>query len=53
MKNRIIRVKVAEVTVATRHDQEYCSLTQVVRNFDGGSALIEQWLKLPESAATF
>ncbi|MDO8813341.1 MAG: KilA-N domain-containing protein [Gallionella sp.] len=45
MKNRIINVKGAEVTVATRHEQDYISLTDMVKNFDGGSALIEQWLK--------
>ena len=45
MKNRIINVKRAEVTIATRHEQDYISLTDMVRNFDGGSALIEQWLK--------
>ena len=44
-KNRIINVKGAEVTIATRHEQDYISLTDMVRNFDGGSALIEQWLK--------
>jgi hypothetical protein len=36
---------VHEVTIATRHEQDYISLTDMVRNFDGGSALIEQWLK--------
>ena len=45
MKNRIITVKGAEVTIATRHEQDYISLTDMVRSFDGGSALIEQWLK--------
>ena len=45
MKNRIINVKGAQVTIATRHEQDYISLTDMVRNFDGGSALIEQWLK--------
>ena len=45
MKNRIINVKGVEVTIATRHEQDYISLTDMVRNFDGGSALIEQWLK--------
>ena len=45
MKNRVINVKGAEVTIATRHEQDYISLTDMVRNFDGGSALIEQWLK--------
>ena len=43
-KSRIITVKGAEVTI-TRHEQDYISLTDMVRNFDGGSALIEQWLK--------
>ena len=45
MKNRIINVKGAEVTIATRHEQDYISLTDMVKNFDGGNALIEQWLK--------
>lgn len=45
MKSRIISVQGTEVTIATRHEQDYISLTDMVRNFDGGSALIEQWLK--------
>ena len=45
MKNRIIIVKGVEVTIATRHEQDYISLTDMVQDFDGGSALIEQWLK--------
>jgi len=45
MKNRVITVKGGEVTVATRHDQDYISLTDMVKRFDGGGALIEQWLK--------
>lgn len=45
MKNRIINVKGSAVTVATHHDQDYISLTDMVKHFDGGSALIEQWLK--------
>jgi hypothetical protein len=49
MKNRIISVKGSEVTVATRHEQDYISLTDMVRNFDGGSALIEQWLKTKDT----
>ena len=44
-KSRIITVKGAKVTITTRHEQDYISLTDMVRNFDGGSALIEQWLK--------
>jgi len=45
MKNRIINVKGSAVTVATHHDQDYISLTDRVKHFDGGGALIEQWLK--------
>lgn len=45
MKSRIITVQGSAVSIATRHEQDYISLTDMVRNFDGGSALIEQWLK--------
>ena len=45
MKNRIINVKGSEVTIVSRHEQDYISLTDMVKHFDGGSALIEQWLK--------
>lgn len=44
-KNRVITVQHSPVTIATRYEQDYISLTDMVRNFDGGSALIEQWLK--------
>jgi len=42
MKSRVISVQGTDVTIATRHEQDYISLTDMVRNFDGGSALIEQ-----------
>jgi hypothetical protein len=45
MKNRSITVQGAEVGVTRRLEQDYISLTDMVKNFDGGSALIEQWLK--------
>ncbi|MGD0958630.1 MAG: KilA-N domain-containing protein [Methylomonas sp.] len=45
MKNKSIVVQDTEVTITTRHEQDYISLTDMVKNFDGGSALIEQWLK--------
>lgn len=45
MKNRTITVQGAEVTISTRNDQDYISLTDMVSRFDGGSSLIEQWLK--------
>jgi hypothetical protein len=45
MKSRSISVQGAEVGITSRHDQDYISLTDMVKNFEGGSALIEQWLK--------
>lgn len=45
MKNRSITVQGADVAITSRHEQDYISLTDMVKNFDGGSALIEQWLK--------
>jgi hypothetical protein len=45
MQNRVIMVKETPVTVTTRHEQDFISLTDMVKNFEGGSALIEQWLK--------
>jgi hypothetical protein len=45
MKNRSINVKGTDVTIVDRYEQDYISLTDMVKNFDGGSALIEQWLK--------
>jgi hypothetical protein len=49
MKNRVITVKGAPITIATRHEQDYISLTDMVRSFEGGSALIEQWLKAKDT----
>jgi hypothetical protein len=45
MKNRSIIVQGTPVSITTRHNEDYISLTDMVKNFDGGSALIEQWLK--------
>ena len=39
---RLLTGCMAASTIATRHEQDYISLTDMVRNFDGGSALIEQ-----------
>jgi len=44
-KNKTITVKGTEITVLKHHNDDYISLTDMVRNFDGASALIEQWLK--------
>jgi hypothetical protein len=44
MKNRIIHVKGAEVTVATRLDQDYISLTDMLRRF-GDESILYNWLR--------
>ena len=43
--NATIHVRGSDITVIRREDEDYISLTDMVRNFEGGSALIEQWLK--------
>jgi KilA-N domain len=45
VKNRNITVQGTEVAIVTRDEQDYISLTDMVKSFEGGSALIEQWLK--------
>lgn len=45
MENRIITVKNAPISIVSRHEHDYISLTDMVKSFDGGSSLIEQWLK--------
>ena len=45
MKNPSITVQGSEVAIATRHEQDYISLTDMVKRFEGGGALIKQWLK--------
>lgn len=45
IKSRSIIVKGTEVSIASRHEQDYIALTDMVKNFDGGGALIEQWRK--------
>ena len=49
MKNRSITVQGTDVGITSRHEQDYISLTDMVKNFDGGSALIEQWLKAKDT----
>ena len=44
MKNRIITVKGAEVTIATRHEQDYISLTDMLRHF-GDESILYNWLR--------
>jgi len=40
-----IEVKGTEITILSKEHGDYISLTDMVRNFEGGGALIEQWLK--------
>lgn len=44
-KNTTFEVQGTEITVVTKEHGDYISLTDMVRNFEGGGALIEQWLK--------
>jgi hypothetical protein len=44
-KSRSIVVQGSVIAIASRNEQDYISLTDMVRRFDGGGALIEQWLK--------
>ena len=44
-KKSTIEVQGTAITVLTGEHGDYISLTDMVRNFEGGSALIEQWLK--------
>ncbi len=49
MNTRNINVKGTAVTITSRHQQDYLSLTDMVKGFEGGNALIEQWLKNKET----
>lgn len=44
-KKATIEVQGTEITVLSKDREDYISLTDMVKHFDGGSALIEQWLK--------
>ena len=44
MKKRIIHVKGAEVTITTRLDQDYISLTDMLRRF-GDESILYNWLR--------
>jgi hypothetical protein len=44
MKNRIINVKGAEVTIVTRQEQDYISLTDMMKNF-GDESILYNWLR--------
>jgi hypothetical protein len=44
-KKSVIEVQGTAITVIAKDHGDYISLTDMVRNFEGGGALIEQWLK--------
>jgi hypothetical protein len=44
-KNESMVVQGVEVHVTTKNDEDYISLTDIVSGFDGGSSLIEAWLR--------
>ncbi len=44
-KTATIEVQGTAITVIAKEHGDYISLTDMVRNFEGGGALIEQWLK--------
>lgn len=44
-KTTSIEVQGTEITILSREQGDYISLTDMVRYFEGGGALIEQWLK--------
>lgn len=44
-KKSKINVQGTAVTILSQNEEDFISLTDMVRNFDGGSTLIENWLK--------
>ena len=44
-KKTIIEVQGTAITVLSKEQGDFISLTDMVKHFDGGNALIEQWLK--------
>ena len=44
-KKTTINVQGTAITVLSQREEDFISLTDMVKRFDGGSALIEQWLK--------
>lgn len=44
-KNKKVEVQGAEISIIEKEEVDYISLSDMVKNFEGGSALIEQWLR--------
>ena len=48
-KKSTLHVQGAEISVFKHQADDFISLTDMVKNFDGGSALIENWLRNKDS----
>ena len=46
MGNEMITVQGTDIKITTVNQEDYISLTDMVANFEGGSSLIEAWLRL-------
>ena len=44
-KKTTIEVQGTEITILSKEQEDFISITDMVKHFEGGSALIEQWLK--------
>ncbi len=44
-KNQQLQVQGIVITIQERNESDYISLTDIVSGFDGGSSLIEKWLR--------
>jgi len=44
-RKKIIEVQGTAITILSKEQGDFISLTDMVKHFDGGNALIEQWLK--------
>jgi len=44
-KKNIIQVQGTNITIVKTQEEDYISLTDMVKNFEGGGSLIESWLK--------
>ncbi len=44
-KNKVIDVQGRAITILAGEEQDYISLTDMVRNIENGLALIEKWLR--------
>lgn len=45
VKSKVIEVKGSKITIISRNNRDYISLTDMVRHFEDGSVLIEKWLR--------